>query len=29
MKHWPRAWKVRLIHTMNPDWSDLYETLNQ
>jgi putative endonuclease len=29
MKHWPRAWKVRLIHTMNPDWSDLTETLNQ
>jgi putative endonuclease len=27
MKHWPRAWKVRLIHAMNPDWSDLYETL--
>ena len=29
MKHWPRAWKVRLIHRMNPDWDDLYETLNQ
>jgi putative endonuclease len=29
MKHWPRAWKVRLIHGMNPDWDDLYETLNQ
>ncbi len=29
MKHWPRAWKVRLIHAMNPEWSDLYETLNQ
>jgi putative endonuclease len=28
MKHWPRAWKVRLILGMNPDWSDLYETLN-
>jgi putative endonuclease len=27
MKHWPRAWKVRLIHAMNPDWSDLYEML--
>ena len=23
------AWKVRLIHAMNPDWNDLYETLNQ
>ena len=29
MKHWPRAWKVRLIHGMNPDWDDLYDTLNQ
>ncbi len=29
MKHWSRAWKVRLIHGMNPDWDDLYETLNQ
>jgi putative endonuclease len=29
MKHWSRAWKVRLIHDMNPEWDDLYETLNQ
>jgi putative endonuclease len=29
MKHWPRAWKVRLIHGLNPDWDDLYETLDQ
>ena len=28
MKHWPRAWKVRLIHGLNPEWDDLYETLN-
>ena len=27
MKHWPRAWKVRLILGMNPEWRDLYETL--
>ncbi len=27
MKHWPRAWKVRLILEMNPDWRDLYEDL--
>ena len=27
MKHWPRAWKVRLIHERNPHWDDLYETL--
>ena len=27
LKHWPRAWKVRLIHKQNPHWDDLYETL--
>ena len=27
IKHWPRAWKVRLLHAMNPDWNDLYDTL--
>ena len=27
IKHWPRAWKVRLLHTMNPNWNDLYDTL--
>ncbi|WP_330084647.1 GIY-YIG nuclease family protein [Methylocystis iwaonis] len=27
MKHWPRAWKVRLILDMNPEWRDLYEDL--
>ena len=29
MKHWARAWKVRLIHGLNPEWDDLYETLNR
>jgi putative endonuclease len=29
IKHWPRAWKVRLIHGMKPDWEDLCEILNQ
>jgi putative endonuclease len=28
LKHWPRAWKLALIHEMNPDWEDLYERLN-
>ena len=28
MKHWSRAWKVRLILDTNPDWRDLYEDLN-
>ena len=27
IKHWPRAWKVRLLHALNPHWNDLYETL--
>ncbi len=27
IKHWPRAWKVRLIHGQNPDWEDLYDRL--
>jgi putative endonuclease len=29
IKRWPRAWKVRLIYEANPDWNDLYETINQ
>lgn len=28
MKHWPRAWKVRLILDTNLGWTDLFETLN-
>ncbi len=28
LKHWPRAWKLALIQEMNPDWQDLYGTLN-
>jgi putative endonuclease len=27
MKHWPRAWKVRLILDMNPNWRDLHDDL--
>ncbi len=27
MKHWPRAWKVRLILAANPNWDDLYDQL--
>ena len=27
IKHWPRAWKVRLIGRDNPRWDDLAETL--
>ena len=24
VKHWPRAWKIRLIYAQNPEWSDLW-----
>jgi putative endonuclease len=27
IKHWPRAWKIRLIHQLNPEWKDLYGDL--
>lgn len=29
MKRWERAWKVKLIEEMNPDWRDIYEDLNK
>jgi putative endonuclease len=29
LKKWRRAWKIALIEEMNPDWSDLYLTLNK
>jgi putative endonuclease len=29
IKHWPRAWKVRLIVANNPAWDDLYDTITQ
>ena len=28
IKHLPRAEKVRLIHSLNPDWKDLYDDLH-
>lgn len=27
IKRWARAWKLRLIQRMNPEWRDLYEDL--
>lgn len=27
IKKWNRAWKLRLIEEMNPNWDDLYESL--
>jgi putative endonuclease len=28
MKKWNRAWKIDLIEQANPNWDDLFETLN-
>ena len=27
LKHWSRAWKVRLILDANPNWDDLFDSL--
>jgi putative endonuclease len=27
MKHWPRAWKIKVVTAQNPDWDDLYASL--
>ncbi len=27
IKHWPRAWKVHLIESVNPSWNDLTEEM--
>ena len=29
MKEWQRAWKIQLIEKHNPEWADLYDTLNR
>jgi putative endonuclease len=29
IKHWSRAWKVRTILAMNPNWDDLFDTIVQ
>jgi len=28
IKKWNRAWKIKLIERANPDWLDLWDTLN-
>jgi putative endonuclease len=28
LKKWRRDWKIRLVEQSNPDWRDLYDTLN-
>ena len=27
LKHWNRAWKIRLIEEENPNWDDLYDAI--
>jgi hypothetical protein len=27
IKHWPRAWKIDLVLSINPQWRDLYDEL--
>ena len=27
IKKWKRAWKIKLIEKMNPEWRDLYDSL--
>ncbi len=27
IKNWKRAWKIRLIEEMNPEWRDLYNDI--
>ena len=28
LKEWRREWKIELVEQGNPDWSDLWETIN-
>ena len=28
IKKWNRAWKIELIEQANPEWDDLFETIN-
>jgi len=28
VKKWNRAWKIALVEQANPDWLDLFETIN-
>lgn len=28
IKNWKRAWKIKIIEEMNPQWRDLYDDLN-
>ena len=28
VKKWNRAWKIELVEAANPEWNDLFETIN-
>jgi putative endonuclease len=28
MKKWERDWKINLIHRLNPEWNDLYQSIS-
>lgn len=27
LKEWPRQWKLDLVNSLNPDWTDLFEEI--
>jgi putative endonuclease len=29
IKHWPRAWKLDLVNSANPQWRDLYSDIRR
>ena len=29
MKEWPRAWKINLVERLNPDWNDLWGSIDR
>jgi putative endonuclease len=29
IKHWPRAWKLDLVNSANPQWRDLYSDITR
>ena len=29
IKHWPRAWKLNLVASANPQWRDLYKEITR
>jgi putative endonuclease len=29
LKHWPRKWKLDLVRSSNPEWSDLWEVISR